>query len=273
MKLSHRFRNKLFKNSAYRPVELDVCCIAWTSLQKGKRPSLQVCSCTSPTTKRPPPYYPVGSAVSAGTQVWSCYYASLPSARNTMIKLKVSDRRCAPFSRFNYVQLLSAPAPRCCTSGVGYCSSVKRLFSTSVSITHSSWWLNNLGIHPGLSHPPPPQKKKKTLESSFWRKCFCSFFPVWENRGRTDEVLLSDWGNKAQRDWGLHPLSQTLLSLSYLSSWMRLSKDQMMNMKKEHLVAKRLSDICILALYLLIRVYFGSYFRFSLSRSQRKVVH
>lgn len=167
MKLSHRFRSKLFKNSAFRLVELDVCCIAWTSLQKGKCPSLQVCSCTSPTTKRPPPYYPVGSAVSAGTQVWSCYYASLPSARNTMIKLKVSDRRCAPFSRFNYVQLLSAPAPRCCTSGVGYCSSVKRLFSTSVSITHSSWWLNNLGIHPGLSHPPPPQKKKKKNVGKF----------------------------------------------------------------------------------------------------------
>ena len=176
MKLSHRFRSKLFKNSAYRPVELDVCCIAWTSLQKGKRPSLQVCSCTSPTTKRPPPYYPVGSAVSAGTQVWSCYYASLPSARNTMIKLKVSDRRCAPFSRFNYVQLLSAPAPRCCTSGVGYCSSVKRLFSTSVSITHSSWWLNNLGIHPGLSHPPPPQKKKKRWKVHFGGNVFARSF-------------------------------------------------------------------------------------------------
>lgn len=84
----------------------------------------------------PPPYYPVGSDASAGTQVWSCYYASLPSARNTMIKLKVSDSRCAPFSRFNYVQLLSARAPRCCSSCVGYCSSVKRLFF-NLSVNHT----------------------------------------------------------------------------------------------------------------------------------------
>lgn len=59
-----------------------------------------------------------------------------PSARNTMIKLKVSDSRCAPFSRFNYVQLLSARAPRCCSSCVGYCSSVKRLFF-NLSVNHT----------------------------------------------------------------------------------------------------------------------------------------
>lgn len=137
-KLSHQkvFWGNYFKNSQCRPVELDVCCVVWASLQKGKRPSLQVCSCESPTTKRPPPYYPVGSDASAGTQVWSCYYASLPSARNTMIKLKVSDSCCAPFSRFNYVQLLSAWAPRCCSSCVGYCSSVKRLFF-NLSVNHT----------------------------------------------------------------------------------------------------------------------------------------
>lgn len=60
------------------------------------------------------------AAVSSGTQVWPHYYASLPSARNTMILLKVLDSPCAPFFT---VQLRSALAPRCCTSRVSCCSS------------------------------------------------------------------------------------------------------------------------------------------------------
>lgn len=44
-----------------------------------------------------PPHYSVLAAVSSGTRVWPHYYASLPSARNTMILLKVWDGPCAPF--------------------------------------------------------------------------------------------------------------------------------------------------------------------------------
>lgn len=55
VKLSHQnvFWGNYLKHSPCRLVEPDVCCVARASLQKGKRPSLQVCLCESPTTKRP----------------------------------------------------------------------------------------------------------------------------------------------------------------------------------------------------------------------------
>lgn len=55
-----------------------------------------------------PPDYTVTANVSSGTQVWSHYYASLPSVRNTVILLKVLDSHCAPFPAsimFNYSPL------------------------------------------------------------------------------------------------------------------------------------------------------------------------
>lgn len=73
---------------------------------------------SSKPQKRSPPHHAVSADVSSGTQVWSHYYASLPSVRNTMILLKVLDSLCAPFSWLNYVQLSSSGAPRCCTSCV-----------------------------------------------------------------------------------------------------------------------------------------------------------
>lgn len=72
--------------------------------------------------QRPPPYYAVMAHVSSGTQMWSYYYASLPSARNAVILLKVLDSRHAPFSCLNYVQLFSAEAPLCCSWLLNRCS-------------------------------------------------------------------------------------------------------------------------------------------------------
>lgn len=111
---------------------------------------------------------------------------------------------------------------------LGIAALLKDCFSTSVSITHGSWRLNNSGIHPGLSHLPPEKRYFIWQIHSGGNVCARSFqFKTFERTEvGTDEVVLCDSENKAEWDRGLNPLSQTLLSLSYLNSWMRSSKDR-----------------------------------------------
>lgn len=132
-----RFLRKYLKHSPCRLVEPDVCCVARASLQKGKTPFAPGLFMQVSDNKAA--LHLITLLVLMRLQGLRCgrvITPHFPSARNTMIKLKVSDSRCAPFSRFNYVQLLSARAPRCCSSCVGYCSSVKRLFF-NLSVNHT----------------------------------------------------------------------------------------------------------------------------------------
>lgn len=92
----------------------------------------------------------------------------------------------------------------------------------------------------------------------------------------------SDWRGCAvwQREQsavrpGLNPLSQTLLSLSYLNSWMRLSKD-----RHAGWIWKRniwWPSGWVISVFrpstLSLGFILGGYSRFSLSQSQKKVVH
>lgn len=79
---------------------------------------------SSKPQQHPPPHYTVTADVSSGTQVWSCYYASLPSVRSTMILLKVSDSWLRPVLPVQLCSIILNRSPQMLQQ-LGFCSAAR----------------------------------------------------------------------------------------------------------------------------------------------------
>lgn len=173
----------------------------FVSARRRERPGLWVSyvslvtNLRKPQQRSPPPITPVMSHVSSGTQVCSCYYGSLPSARSMGILLKVLDGSWAPFSRFNYVQLFSTGAtqkqPGCelvplvlvwCVDAVAHCAVfVTAMFVCTIcrSCTYTIHFVSLFGQRKKLGHFNPGVWGY--FFSLTVRFCFSLLFTSWKD--------------------------------------------------------------------------------------------